>query len=129
MKRCIVMGLFFQYGTQQRSFNTHCAYGCELVRNGYIGELKEVHVIAPNGATGGKPGPDPVPEGFDYNMWLGPSPVVPYANDRVVGGGRWHIYDYALGFYRRMGSTSSGHSSLGLSAYTRRVLGYGKNIA
>lgn len=97
-------GAVFQYGTQQRSFNTHCAYACELVRNGYIGELKEIQVIAPNGATGGKPGPDPVPEGFDYNMWLGPAPVVPYANDRVIGGGRWHIYDYALGFIAGWGA-------------------------
>ena len=97
-------GAVFQYGTQQRSFNTHCAFACELVRNGYIGKLKEVHVVAPNGETGGNPAPQPVPEGLDYDLWLGPAPVVPYTHDRVIGLGRWHIYDYALGFIAGWGA-------------------------
>jgi len=97
-------GAIFQYGTQQRSFNTHCAFACELVRNGYIGELKAVHVVAPNGATGGNPSPQPVPEELDYDLWLGPAPVAPYTNDRVIGLGRWHIYDYALGFIAGWGA-------------------------
>jgi len=97
-------GAIFQYGTQQRSFNTHCAFGCELVRNGYIGELKAVHVVAPNGATGGNPAPQPVPEGLDYDLWLGPAPVTPYTRDRVFGVGRWHIYDYAIGFIAGWGA-------------------------
>ena len=94
----------FQYGTQQRSFNTHCAHACELVRNGYIGDLKAVHVVAPNGTRGGNPAPQPVPAGLDYDLWLGPAPVTPYTNDRVVGTGRWFIYDYALGFIAGWGA-------------------------
>jgi hypothetical protein len=97
-------GAIFQYGTQQRSFNTHCAFGCELVRNGYIGELKAVHVVAPNGRTGANPTPQPVPAGMDYDLWLGPAPVMPYTHDRVIGTGRWHIYDYALGFIAGWGA-------------------------
>jgi len=91
-------GAIFQYGTQQRCFNTHCAFACELVRNGYIGDLEAIHIIAPDGATGGVAKAEPVPEGLDYDMWLGPAPVVPYCKDRVFGGGRWYIYDYAIGF-------------------------------
>jgi len=91
-------GAVFQYGTQQRSFNTHCGFACELVRNGYIGELKAIHVVAPDGAVGGNPAPQPVPAGLDYDLWLGPAPVTPYTHDRVFGVGRWHIYDYAIGF-------------------------------
>jgi glucose-fructose oxidoreductase len=91
-------GAVFQYGTQQRSFNTHCAFACELVRNGYIGELKAIHVIAPNGETGGVATPQPVPEELNYDLWLGPAPETPYTKDRVYGGGRWFIYDYAIGF-------------------------------
>jgi predicted dehydrogenase len=94
----------FQYGTQQRSFNQHCGFACELVRNGYIGELKAIHVVAPNGETGGNPTPQPVPKGLDYDMWLGPAPVTPYTHDRVFGTGRWHIYDYALGFIAGWGA-------------------------
>jgi predicted dehydrogenase len=97
-------GAVFQYGTQQRSFNQHCGFACELVRNGYIGEVKAVHVIAPNGVTGGDPTPQPVPEGFDYDLWLGPAPVTPYTHDRVIGTGRFHIYDYALGFIAGWGA-------------------------
>ncbi len=97
-------GAIFQYGTQQRCFNQHCGFAAELVRNGYIGELKSVDVIAPNGATGGRRDPQPVPEGLDYEMWLGPAPVTPYTHDRVVGGGRWHIYDYAIGFIAGWGA-------------------------
>ena len=41
-------GNIFQYGTQQRCFNRHCAFVCELVRNGYLGEIKEIHVDAPS---------------------------------------------------------------------------------
>jgi len=94
----------FQYGTQQRCFSSHCGFACELVRNGYIGEVKAVHVIAPNGARGGDPTPQPVPEGLDYDLWLGPAPVKPYTRDRVIGGGRWHIYDYAIGFIAGWGA-------------------------
>jgi hypothetical protein len=97
-------GAIFQYGTQQRCFSTHCGFACELVRNGYIGELKAVHVVAPDGETGGDPTPQPVPEGLDYDLWLGPAPVTPYTRDRVFGTGRWFIYDYALGFIAGWGA-------------------------
>ena len=97
-------GAVFQYGTQQRSFSTHCGFACELVRSGYIGKIKAVHVVAPNGARGADPTPQPVPEGFDYDLWLGPAPVMPYTRDRVIGGGRWHIYDYAIGFIAGWGA-------------------------
>ena len=97
-------GAMFQYGTQQRSFNQHCGFACELVRNGYIGDLKAIHVVAPNGETGGIPTLQPVPAGLDYDLWLGPAPVAPYTHDRVFGVGRWHIYDYALGFIAGWGA-------------------------
>lgn len=97
-------GAVFQYGTQQRSFNQHCGFACELVQNGYLGELKAIHVVAPNGETGGNPSPQPVPEGLDYDLWLGPAPEAPYTHDRVFGTGRWHIYDYAIGFIAGWGA-------------------------
>jgi hypothetical protein len=97
-------GAIFQYGTQQRCFDQHCGFAAELVRNGYIGELKSIDVVAPDGETGGNPVPQPVPEGIDYDMWLGPAPFSPYSNDRVAGTGRWFIYDYALGFIAGWGA-------------------------
>jgi len=97
-------GVVFQYGTQQRCFSTHCAFACELVRNGRIGEIQAVRVIAPNGVTGGSTTPEPAPEGFDYDLWLGPAPVVPYTRDRCIGTGRWFVYDYAIGFIAGWGA-------------------------
>jgi glucose-fructose oxidoreductase len=97
-------GAVFQYGTQQRSFDQHCGFAVELVRNGYIGDITAVHVIAPNGETGGRAVPQPVPDGLDYDLWLGPAPVAQYTHDRVFGTGRWHIYDYALGFIAGWGA-------------------------
>ena len=40
--------------------------------------------------------PEPPPDGFDYNMWLGPAPWVPYTSERVAR--TWmFIHDYGLG--------------------------------
>ncbi|MDX1284525.1 MAG: Gfo/Idh/MocA family oxidoreductase [Draconibacterium sp.] len=70
--------IVWQTGSQQRSGGQfHRA--CELVRNGVIGEVKYVEVGLPNGGhKGGQPKPMPVPEGVDWDMWLGPAPKVPY---------------------------------------------------
>ncbi|MEE8452168.1 MAG: Gfo/Idh/MocA family oxidoreductase [Thermoguttaceae bacterium] len=93
----------FQYGTQQRS-SAHCRFGCELVRSGYIGEVKEILVIAPGSSAGGSGTPQPVPDGLDYDMWLGPAPWRPYCGQSTGGGGWWHDYNYAIGFIAGWGA-------------------------
>jgi len=93
----------FQYGTQQRS-SAHCRFGCELVRSGYIGEVKELLVVAPDSAAGGSGAPQPVPENLDYDMWLGPAPWRPYCGQPRGGGAWWHDYDYAIGFIAGWGA-------------------------
>jgi len=89
----------FQYGTQQRSDYRHCGHAAELVRNGVIGELKEIHVLSPGARAGGDPTPGEPPNGFDYELWLGPSPRVPYCDDRV-GKRRGHrfIHAHSVGY-------------------------------
>lgn len=89
----------FQYGTQQRSDYRHCGQAAELVRNGVIGELKEIHVLSPGARAGGDPTPGEPPNGFDYELWLGPSPWVPYCDDRV-GKRRGHrfIHAHSVGY-------------------------------
>ena len=77
----------FQTGSQQRS-DAKFRRACELVRNGRIGALKTVRVGLPSGRndyakTGDRKKPEPVPEGFDYNFWLGPAPEAPYAAGAV----------------------------------------------
>ena len=97
-------GRVFQYGTQQRG-SRRCAFGCELVVNGRIGEIKEIHVESPCGfGPGGSAEPIPVPEGFDYAMWLGPAPLSPYTRDRCTNDGAWFVYDNSVGFLGGWGS-------------------------
>jgi predicted dehydrogenase len=93
----------FQYGTQQRS-SAHCRYGCELVRSGYIGEVKELLVIAPDSSPGNSTKPVPLPEGLDYDMWLGPAPWRPYCGQATGGNAWWHDYEYAIGFIAGWGA-------------------------
>jgi len=90
-------GRVFQYGTQQRG-QAHVRFGCELVRNGRVGQIRAVEVLAPDGAVGGSAAPLPVPEGFDYDLWLGPAEVSPYTADRCTSSGSWHVYDNSIGF-------------------------------
>jgi predicted dehydrogenase len=76
-------GRILQVGSQQRSWKQfHRA--CELVRNGRIGEVKHVEIGLPGDPAGGDPTPMPVPAGFEYDAWLGSTPVVPYTVDRVM---------------------------------------------
>ena len=78
-------GVVFQWGTQQRSSQNY-RLTAELVRNGYIGEVKTIMI---GSAGGGPPKPEnhetleEPPPGFDYNRWLGPAPRVPYSGVRV----------------------------------------------
>lgn len=73
----------FQTGSQQRSADNF-RKACELVRNGYIGDVKTVQVGIAGNNRKCEPTwePQPVPEGFDYDMWLGPAPWEPYHEQR-----------------------------------------------
>jgi len=67
----------FQTGSMQRS-DWHFRLGCELVRNGYIGQLQHV-TVGIGGPPGDRPLPaQPVPDYLDWDMWLGPVPWRPY---------------------------------------------------
>jgi predicted dehydrogenase len=96
-------GCVFQVGTQQRS-SRNFRFACELARNGYLGKLHTVKV----GVPGGHALPDattiPVPDGFDYDMWLGPAPAAPYDAVRCTSPEGWyHIYDYCAGWIQSWG--------------------------
>ena len=93
-------GRIFQCGSQRRS-SPQCRHVCELVRNGRIGKLQTVRVGLPgqywlrkNAKTTFET--EPVPEGFDYDMWLGPAPEAPYTYNRCHWNFRWNL-DYSGG--------------------------------
>jgi predicted dehydrogenase len=70
----------FQTGSHQRSMAAN-RLGCELIRNGWIGKVTKI--IAHN-----YPSPwecalpaQPVPAGLDWDLWCGPTELVPYNLD------------------------------------------------
>ncbi|WPJ96282.1 Gfo/Idh/MocA family oxidoreductase [Coraliomargarita algicola] len=102
-------GRILQVGSQQRS-SAHFRIAANLVRNGLIGEVKEVYV-----KLGSFPPPPenvqikPVPDGFDYDRWLGPTPFYEYTDERVksIYGGGWRCYwDYGS---RKFGDWGAHH--------------------
>ncbi|HBO43570.1 MAG TPA: oxidoreductase, partial [Planctomycetaceae bacterium] len=109
-------GVVFQHGTQQRSEWAFDA-ARRLVRGGYLGRL---HTIRLGMATGRQCPPQPiqpVPDGFDYDMWLGPAPRVPFTTLRCLGGHTWYfISDYCVGYFSGWGvhhldSAQHGHGT------------------
>ena len=70
-------GIILQVGTQQRS-QTQFRTAAELVRNGRIGRLHTVKIGLPGDPSGPEAPEMPVPKGFNYDMWLGETPYVPY---------------------------------------------------
>lgn len=88
-------GCVFQTGSQQRS-DGRFRFACELVRNGRIGAVHRVTCGLPTTPTIANQPPIPVPEGFDYNLWLGPAPWAPYCENRTHWNFRW-ILDYSGG--------------------------------
>ena len=70
-------GRVFQGGLQQRS-TPEFRKACELVRAGAVGKVQIVYVTFP-GTSGEVSLPaEPVPEGLDWDLWLGPAPSRPY---------------------------------------------------
>ena len=87
-------GRIVQVGSQQRS-SAHFRIAANLVRNGLIGDVKEIYCrLGQFPAIPENEKVVPVPDGFDYDRWLGPTPYYPYSENRVLGdyGAGWRCY-------------------------------------
>ena len=76
-------GLATQLGTQIHAGNNYRRV-VEIIQSGAIGDVEEVHVWVGKGWGGGdlpEKTVDP-PANLDWNLWLGPAPVRPYAEGR-----------------------------------------------
>ncbi|MFO0908868.1 MAG: Gfo/Idh/MocA family oxidoreductase [Isosphaeraceae bacterium] len=85
----------FQTGSQQRS-NARFRLACELVRNGRIGKVHTVETRIGENPEGGPFPVAAVPAGFDWDLWLGPTPEVEYVEQRTHNTFRWW-YEYSGG--------------------------------
>ena len=97
-------GQVFQHGTQQRS-GGNFGRAVEFVRNGRIGRLHTIEVGVWGGPTIRDYPKEPIPKGFDYDLWLGQAPWAPYCAARCVGERQWiYIRDYSGGRITSWGS-------------------------
>ena len=100
-------GRVYQAGTQQRSeYDGKFRRAYELVRNGYIGQLKKIYAYSPGGGFSANlqnvydPG-IPVPGELDWDIYVGPGPWQPYTGGNAncglfaYGDPNWgpHHYD------------------------------------
>ena len=84
----------WQTGSWQRS-QDRFRIAAEIVRNGLIGTIKEVHVGLPTGhkdfaGTASKNQVTPPPAELDYEMWIGPATMEPYIEARIHKNWRWN---------------------------------------
>ena len=86
-----------QVGQQQRS-GGHWMEVMDHIKSGKIGKLRKVHMWANfNYGVGGKVETDSkVPEGVDFEMWLGPAPARSFNKARFHGSWRM-FWDYGGG--------------------------------
>ncbi len=87
-----------QTGLQHRSA-PHYREVEQIIKSGQLGEVRFVRVwnysnLTPNGI--GNPPDSPVPEGLDWDFYLGPAPSVPFNRSRFLSTFRW-FWDYAGG--------------------------------
>jgi predicted dehydrogenase len=71
-------GAFFATGLEDRAVIQYYKLA-EVVRNGGIGRLRRIQVGLPVKPLFPLEAPAPVPEGLDYELWLGPAPFRPYS--------------------------------------------------
>ncbi|MEP6672429.1 MAG: Gfo/Idh/MocA family oxidoreductase [Chthoniobacter sp.] len=89
-----------QIGTWQRSVK-HFQTAIDFVRSGQMGEIAVCRAWFVS-VMGGWPKPmeqvpdGAAPDGFNYDMWLGPAPKRPYNSNRAHWNWRWY-YDYGGG--------------------------------
>ncbi len=88
-------GRVVQVGSWERS-DANFRLACELVQQGRIGKLQKIIVTLGKNKIGGPFATGPVPAHFNWNLWQGPTPEVPYIAERTHYTFRWW-YEYSGG--------------------------------
>lgn len=88
-------GRVIQVGSWQRS-DARFRLAVEMVQAGRIGALQRVFVVMGKNSTGGPFPSQPIPKHFNWDLWQGQTPDVPYIPERSHYTFRWW-YEYAGG--------------------------------
>jgi predicted dehydrogenase len=82
----------FQVGSQQRTMEIN-RFCCEFVRDGGLGPIKKVLAV---NYTGPRPYADlpaePIPDGDDWDVWCGPTPLRPFNAQLQFAWMQWRDY-------------------------------------
>ena len=95
--------LVFCIGTQQRSDRDRFLRAINMVQQGLLGRITKVTVGIDGSPTGGPFKPEIPPERLDWDMWLGPAPLVDYMTRRCHYEFRWW-YEYSGGKFTDWGA-------------------------
>jgi len=115
-----------QHGTQQRS-SRFTASAIQMLREGLIGDVlaaKAWNVQRRNNI--GHAQPSQPPTALDYDMWIGPAPMVPYQANR--GHYNWHWwYDFGTGDMGNDGVHDLDYAvwGLGVETFPSRIVSLG----
>jgi len=100
-KRVVVVGT-------QRNHNPNLMQARKIIESGVLGKIQLIRLAgsARNIYPGfGKTPIEKPPADLDYDMWLGPAPMRPYQNHRVLYHFRW-FWDYSGGQLTNLGAHS-----------------------
>ncbi|MDO1514006.1 Gfo/Idh/MocA family oxidoreductase [Maribacter confluentis] len=119
-----------QIGQWQRS-QPHFVDAIKFVHSGALGEIRLAKAWAYQGWM--KPVPvvadSSAPDGVDYNMWLGPAPIIPFNANRFHFNFRW-FWDYAGGLMTDWGVHLMDYALYGMKAgYPKSVMALGGKFA
>jgi predicted dehydrogenase len=90
----------FQTGSMQRS-SREFRRACELVRNGYLGDIQTIDVAVGGPGVWCELPAEPDEAGLDWNLWLGPAPMRGYNAVLSPRGVHGHFPDWRA--YREYG--------------------------
>lgn len=130
-------GPVVQVGQQQRS-GSHWQHVVDLVQSGHLGKIRDVNLWGNFGYGVGASQVEnsTVPEGVDYDMWLGPAPDRTFNQNRFHGSWRYfwpygggvqtdwgvHLLDIALWAMEVDGPPNSVHSIGGIFSGMDRAI-------
>ena len=115
-----------QHGTQQRS-TRFTADAIQMLKEGAIGDVlvaKAWNVQRRRNI--GKASPSKPPKGFDYDMWIGPAPKIPFQTNRHHYNWHWW-YAFGTGDLGNDGVHDLDYArwGLGVESLPTRILGLG----
>ena len=115
-----------QHGTQQRS-TRFTADAIQMIKEGAIGEVLAAKAWNVQRRKDiGKASPSKPPSGFDYDMWVGPAPMIPFQTNRHHYNWHWW-YAFGTGDLGNDGVHDLDYArwGLGVESLPARVLGLG----